>query len=253
MANIVANAGKTYILAAGSDIGTPAKLATAVNATVNVKVKDNDITSQLYQAPLASLRAGYEVSGEVEVEGDDVMAMSQILAGTRTAATIELVENEELTIPTTPFKVTCAAGADYVDDCSVYFSATGAQLEQVEESPATGEYVIDKATGEYEFAAADTGLKVLVTYTKDTAATGQKISVLNNAVAENTYYKLVLVNTFDGSTVCVINKVVFQDVGPIFNQKAGERSASRKIPFKAYAAAGAEIFSWTAATAAELA
>jgi hypothetical protein len=251
MANIVANIGKTFIMSTST---TPAKLATAIDCVVNMKFKDNAIESKLSQVALASIRVGKEISGEVEVEGDDAVAMEALLDGTRTSSSMQLVENEELTVPTTPFKVSPAGAADFVDDVGCYYKVTGVQLERYfgVSTPGAGQYAVDNDTGEYTFNSADAGLVIQVSYMKLDTTMGQHVSILNGAPVENTYYSLLLVNTFDGQTACKINKVVFGEMSPVFSQTVGERSKTRKIPFTAYAAAAGEVISWSAVTQAEL-
>lgn len=68
-------------------------------------------------------------------------------------------------IPATPFKIQAAQlyGA-WAADGGVSF-ATGVALVPIASgTPATGQYIVDPATGIYTFAAADTGKAVLISY-----------------------------------------------------------------------------------------
>jgi hypothetical protein len=80
-------------------------------------------------------------------------------------------------IGTTPFQVTVANGTNFVDDLGVFYQATGLPLTRVTAGPAVGQYSVNTSTGVYQFAAADTGLAVLIDYTFKVAASGTELQL----------------------------------------------------------------------------
>ena len=89
-----------------------------------------------------------------------------------------IAEDEAGTVPTTPFAVTVTNSATWAHDLGVYYSLTGLPLTRVaaEETPTTGQYKV--TAGVYTFAAADTGLAVLINYVY-TAVTGKTLTLTN--------------------------------------------------------------------------
>lgn len=71
------------------------------------------------------------------------------------------ITDEPQTIPATPFQVT--TDFTWIADTGVTFALTGMPLVKVTGTPTAGQYAVDDA-GVYTFAAADTGLGVLITY-----------------------------------------------------------------------------------------
>lgn len=73
------------------------------------------------------------------------------------------VTDEEQTIPATPYAITTdQINGKWMQDDGVTYAATGISLTAVNGTPATGQY--NAAGGVYTFAAADTGLDVLISY-----------------------------------------------------------------------------------------
>ena len=87
--------------------------------------------------------------------------------------------NEAGTIPTTPYQVTVANAATWSVDLGVKYAANGNPLTRVASAPATGQYSV--VAGVYTFAAADTTLAVLIsyTYTQTTSGSGSRFTITN--------------------------------------------------------------------------
>ncbi len=74
------------------------------------------------------------------------------------------VSGEAATIPATPYQVAAAQpNGSWVGDGGVTFATSGIALTKVTGTPTTGQYAVS-LNGLYTFAAADTGLGVLITY-----------------------------------------------------------------------------------------
>lgn len=76
-----------------------------------------------------------------------------------------LVEDERIVVPATPFRFDCSSLAEaWASDDGVTYS-DGTELTEVASNPTAGEYVAPTSPdGHYQFAAADAGLFVLVSY-----------------------------------------------------------------------------------------
>ena len=104
--------------------------------------------------------------------------------------------DEAGSIPTTPYQVTVTNSATWAEDLGVKYGATGVSLTKVASSPTTGQYSV--AAGVYTFAAADTGLAVLISYTYNPASqtTGITIPVTNKPMGTAPISEVHLYNDF---------------------------------------------------------
>lgn len=115
------------------------------------------------------------------------------------------------TIPTTPFKVTITppSSGTFVADLGVMFTATGVQLDRVASAPATGQYSLNAATGEYTFASADTGKAVAISYEYSAASGGKVWTMTNETMGYTPSFAMLLQNGYDGKNlVCKLNRCV---------------------------------------------
>lgn len=113
------------------------------------------------------------------------------------------------TIPTTPFQVTVANSGTWTVDQGVIYAATGLPLTRVAAAPTTGQYSV--AAGVYTFAAADTGLGVLISYNYTVAGTGKKI-LMNNPLLGPTVSFSVNLYGVDPTTNLAMNLQLFNCV-----------------------------------------
>ena len=115
-----------------------------------------------------------------------------------------MVVGESHPIPGTLYQVTVAPPntGTFLDDGGVYFAASGAALTRVASAPATGQYSVS-AVGLYTFAAADTTLTVLITYTytSTAAAIGYSAVLANQLMGVSPVFKLVLNNLFNAQVL----------------------------------------------------
>lgn len=113
-----------------------------------------------------------------------------VLAGaTSTTGSTRGAYNEVSVIPGTPYQVTVAQSATWVQDAAVYDVTAQQLLTRVASAPATGQYMV--AAGVYTFATADTGHVVWINYSY--TATGGFTTTYNNQLAGvgNTYQMLL--------------------------------------------------------------
>jgi hypothetical protein len=113
-------------------------------------------------------------------------------------------QKEAAQIPAaTPFTVTVANGAAFVQDLGVVYAATGAPLTQVPSAPVAGQYSVG-AGGIYTFAAADEGTAILIDYLYTSATTGGTIAISNQPMGLAPTFKAVLTGVTDGKTMTLI-------------------------------------------------
>lgn len=152
-------------------------------AKLNWKAKFAQISGRLYNALFFNQT---KATGQVSVSEDE--------AGTITAAA-----------------VTVANSAQFLDDLGVRFAATGLQFVRVASAPATGQYSV--AAGVYSFNATDNGTAVKIDYTFSIAASGEKITIVNQLLGQAPNFKSVFTQLFSGLrqtlvlNYCVSNKL----------------------------------------------
>lgn len=84
-------------------------------------------------------------------------------------------------IPATPFQITVTppSSGTFAADLGV-ISAAGLPMQRVASAPATGQYAVNVGTGQYTFAAADTGQTVYINYQYTATVTGAKKQTVAN-------------------------------------------------------------------------
>lgn len=98
------------------------------------------------------------------------------------------------TVPTTPFQITVANGATFAVDLGVYDVTAGIWLTRVASAPATKQYSVNTATGQYTFAAADVAHQVQFYYTYTAAGTGTTLAYTNQLMGGGAISTLNLIN-----------------------------------------------------------
>ncbi|WP_207000742.1 hypothetical protein [Trinickia mobilis] len=144
-----------------------------------------------YTFPLTVARGTVKVTGKAKFAQMQGRLLNDLFfGGTSATGQINVSDNEAGTIPGTPYQVTVANSATWTVDLGVRYTLTGIPLTRVAAAPATGQYSV--AAGVYTFAAADTGLGVLISYEYTVAATGQTITVGNPLLGVAPQFKPVL-------------------------------------------------------------
>jgi len=164
------------------------------------------------QSPVAVARAAQKITGKAAFANISAAAFNSIFLGATLATGGQLqTVNEAASIPTTPYQVTVANSANFVQDMGVFFAATGQQLTRVASAPATGQYSV--AAGVYTFAAADTTKGVLINYTYTAATGANKITIGNPLMGAGPTFQVNLANTYNSKVInfqlnaCTANKL----------------------------------------------
>ena len=101
-------------------------------------------------------------------------------------------ENEAATVaPTSPYTVTVAGAANYVDDLGVFYAAgtnAGNRFTRVTTPAAAGQYSVNFATGIYTFSAVDSNASLLISYLYNSIA-GKKLVVTNQLMGTTPTFK----------------------------------------------------------------
>jgi hypothetical protein len=145
-----------------------------------------------YTFPLTVARGTMKVTGKAKFAQLQGRLMNDLFFGaTSTPGQALVADNEAGTIAaSTPFIVTVANSTTYTADLGVRYSLTGIPLTRVAITPTTGQYSV--AAGVYTFAAADTGLAVLISYAYTLTTVGQTITVGNPLIGIAPTFKPVL-------------------------------------------------------------
>ena len=166
------------------------------------------------QFPLDAARGTVKVTGKIKAAVLSGIAWNNVFFGqTTTTGGIKWNYQEAAAIPATPYQVTVVNSATFDKDLGVTFAATGLPLVKVASAPATGQYSVSGA-GVYTFAAADTTLGVLITYTS-TVTTGQTIPLTNQLLGTSPTFQLDYYTTRNNKALvarfnqCQANKIAF--------------------------------------------
>jgi hypothetical protein len=152
-----------------------------------------------YQFPVDIARGQGKITGKAKFARIFGAIFGDLFFG-QTPATGQLTvsENEAATVPaTTPYTVTVANAASYVDDLGVFYAAganAGNRFTRVTTPAAAGQYSVNPATGIYTFSAADSSAPLLVSYAYN-LSTGKKLVVTNQLMGSTPVFKATFYTT----------------------------------------------------------
>ena len=192
----------TGIMYAKSSVAnaTPQSFGTLQNTSLDFSYTVKDLYGQMNQA-VAIGQGPMKITGKAQSANFQARFFNDIFFGATIAAGETLVaSNEAGTIPGTPFQITVANAATFVEDLEVIYTATGLHLVKVASAPAAGQYSVNAATGMFTFAAADTTMAVQISYSYTSATLGQKVSVVQRPVGVAPTFNIVLVGGYNGSS-----------------------------------------------------
>lgn len=197
-----------YSFGSGVLIGTRTDIvnATPVNFGLvqEVSIEEAASVKELYgqyQHPIAIARGTMKTTGKAKVARISGLAFASLFYGvTPSAGQLATAFAEAATVPAaTPYTVTPANSVTFVDDSGPVYAATGLPLTRVASAPIVGQYTL--SGGVYTFAAADAGKAVLLTYTYQIAASGQKFAVTNALTGTTPTFQAQFYTTFQGQAV----------------------------------------------------
>lgn len=152
-----------------------------------------------YQFPIDVARAGGKITGKAKNarlqarQLNDLFFNQTLVVGQK----VSIIAEGPTAIPATPFQITVAQGATFVEDLGVVNSSTGIPFVRVAAAPTAGQYTVS-AGGVYLFASADnvSAIAVLINYTYTIAGAGQKFTIANKTMGDAPIWKAVLFGTY---------------------------------------------------------
>ncbi len=212
--------GSGVLIGTRTDIAnaTPVNFGLVQEVTIEETATVKELTGQ-FQRPVAIARGTIKTTGKAKVARISGIAFGNLYYGvTPVAGQIATSFAEGPTaIPTTPFTITVANAATYMDDAGVINATTGLPLTLAPSSPMAGQYSVNTSTGVYTFSSADNvaGVKVLISYTYGITSAGQKIAIANQLLGTTPTFKAKFYTTFQGQAIslqlnnCTANKLTF--------------------------------------------
>ena len=153
-----------------------------------------------FQFPVDIARGQGKITGKAKFARIFGAIFGDLFFGqTPAAGQLTVSENEAATVPaSTPYTVTVANAANYVDDLGVFYAAgasAGNRFTRVATPSAAGQYSVNLATGIYTFAAADAGATLLVSYLYTVSSTGRKLVLTNQFMGNTPTFKATFYTT----------------------------------------------------------
>lgn len=192
---------------------TPGRYDILQEASVDFSFSNKPLMGE-YGFPVAVGRGSGKISGKMKWARLQTRVLNSIFFGaTKAAGQTSVAKDEAASVPATPFVVTVANGATFVTDLGVRNATTLIPLVRVASAPATGQYSVNTTTGAYTFAAADTLLAMLFSYSYTIAATGETITLSNQLIGAAPTFKNVLTQPYNSQrqtlvlNACVAGKL----------------------------------------------
>lgn len=195
----------TPLIGSGNPAPNPTPLQ--VGVVQNVKFTLGADIKTLFgqnQWPVDSAIGKRTITGSFEFAQMSNVLFANLFTGDAIAAgVIETANNEAHSIPATPYQVTITppGSGTYVADYGATFTLTGKPLTRVASGPTTGQYSVNQATGVYTFAAADTLLNVLISYTYTNTTLGTTLVASNQTMGYGPIVSLDLVFPYEGGGI----------------------------------------------------
>lgn len=108
-----------------------------------------------------------------------------------TTGQLQAQQNEAAIVPAvTPWQVTVANGANFVDDLGVYYaSQNGGRFARVVTATVAGTYSVNETTGIYTFVTGDASKAVVISYVWNNSAVGKQIAITNQDMGSVPIFK----------------------------------------------------------------
>ena len=163
-------------------------------------------------APANMKGSGKAMFGRLDIDTFNQMFFAE---QTTTAGVQVIQANEAHTVPATPgpFTVQVTNFANFRQDLSVVYAATGKRFTEVPSGPAVGQYSVNTSTGTYTFSSADQNVAVAISYTWNNSAAGESITVLNHLMGYGPVVELWLSQPYQGTNGAHLYAVRFAKLG----------------------------------------
>lgn len=177
---------------------TPVQFGAVQDVSIDFQFSLKELHGQ-FQFPLAIARGAGKISGKAKMARISGRSFNDLFFGTTLASGQQATAFQEAAaVPAAPFQVTVANAASFIADLGVANAATGLPLLKVAAAPATGQYSVNAGTGVYSFAAADTGMALLISYGYAIAGSGQTMVIGNQLLGAQPQFQANFYETFQG-------------------------------------------------------
>ncbi len=221
---------------------TPKQVGMVRDVGIDVEFAEKDLVGDGLLFAVDRARVGGKITGSAKYARIDGTLLASVLGVTSSTPGIVGIENEQATIPTSPFTVTVAQGANFNKNLGVNNLTTGTRMERVASGPTTGQYSVNETTGVYTFAAADAGNKVAFRYEYKVAA-GKSYNLGNGLVGPATRYSLHWNASYGGGNVhCRLPNVTIPKLA--LAAKSGEY-VEKNLQFGVVVPVGSNAIEWS--------
>jgi hypothetical protein len=155
--------------------------------------------------PIKVVQAKGKIDAKASFANIRPNALNTVLGGSISTGQKKII-TESKAIPATPFAITVENGANFERNLGVVNVSNpilAVPMVLVTETPTTGQYTLDKATGKYTFADADTGKDVQITYMYEDTTTGKTIVLDNSEMGTAPMFSTYLNGSLDGIQIGV--------------------------------------------------
>jgi hypothetical protein len=229
---------------------TPVNFGLVQEVTIEETATIKELTGQ-YQRPVAIARGTIKTTGKAKVARISGLALANLFYGVvpGSGQVATAFGEGPSSIPITPYQITVANAATFVQDVGVINYATGLPLMLVPSSPGAGQYSVNTTTGVYTFSSADNaaGVKVLINYTYGVTSSGQQFTVKNQLLGTTPTFQANFYTTFQGQAIslklnnCTSSKLSFQTKLEDF--------VVPEFDFSCFADAAGNVMTWSFAEA----
>jgi hypothetical protein len=171
---------------------TPMFMGVLQEASIDIKGDLKKLKGQ-NQMPIAQARASLDVTVKAKFATMEAKMINQLYFGQAESAGINLMAGDEK--HAVAASVNATNKTTFVTDWGVRDAATGKQFTKVTGAPAAGQYACD-GSGVYTFAAGETVVNVLISYTYADTTRGTTITLMNQAMGYAPEFGAFLYNNF---------------------------------------------------------
>ena len=195
---------------------SPIQFGAIQDVTIDISAEVKTLHGQ-NQFPLAVGRGKAKITGKAKFAQINGALLNDLFFGQTKSNGIlgQVIEATGALIPATPFIITptVPSAGTWTYDLGVK-DANGLPMTRVASAPTTGQYSV--SAGAYTFAAADTGLRVFISFAYSATSTAAKKStVVNVLMGQAPTFQADFVNSYGGKLItmklyaCVGTKLAF--------------------------------------------
>lgn len=195
--------GVLYGKSLNSGVQTPVRFGALQGVTVDFAFTTKELYGQ-FQFPLALARGTGKITGKADFAQFNAQVFNDLFFGASSVATgaVRTMVAEAGTV--TANIVTASQGANFNTDLGVTYSANGAVLTKVANTPVGAQYACNETTGVYTFNATQANAAVLINYTYNDSVNGKKITISNQLLGNAPQFMAVFTETFNGKSMTVV-------------------------------------------------